>query len=251
MKKVYLIFCFSALSFLMSECLWAQTKTDTGVLLRQLEGLSLNRDTVTQSNIAYKKVIDSLKQKEVKELPLLLKESRSIDKPWQYRCAIMQIFSTNQSEGVVNGLLGNLKDTNPTVRACAARELGVHKDSAVIDSLIVSLKDKTAIVRANSAYALGHIGNQRAVGYLVKIFKDTDREASVNAVWAVGEIRDKSGVDPLISLTNSSDEVLQVNTVVALGKIGGEKAKDRLKEMRKTSNKLMSELIDSTLQKIK
>jgi len=86
---------------------------------------------------------------------------------WQAANALARIHDGIQT--AVPGLLPLLDDTNPLVRAQAARALGVAKATQAIDALIKLLADADARVVASAITALGAINDARAVPSLVAL----------------------------------------------------------------------------------
>ncbi|MFL6274002.1 MAG: peptidylprolyl isomerase [Blastocatellia bacterium] len=125
----------------------------------------------------------------------------------------------------VTHLLPLLDDTNPLVRANAARALGVAKATQATDGLIKRLADTDARVTASAINALGAIGDAKAVDPLV---------ASGNSQLADYRAfdRDKSGVPPPQNL------LLLIAT--ALGNIKDPRALPFLKALRLADGRLGS-----------
>ncbi|MEN3335848.1 MAG: hypothetical protein V7641_5213 [Blastocatellia bacterium] len=84
---------------------------------------------------------------------------------WQAANALARMREGIQT--AVPGLLPLFDDTNPLVRAHAARALGVAKATQAVDGLIKLLADADARVTASAINALGNIGEARAVPSLV------------------------------------------------------------------------------------
>src|ERR1051325_960042 len=84
---------------------------------------------------------------------------------WQAANALARI--RDGIGAAVPKLLALLDDTNPLVRAHAARALGVAKATQAVDPLIKLLSDKDERVTASAINALGAIADARAVDALV------------------------------------------------------------------------------------
>ncbi|HKQ06240.1 MAG TPA: peptidylprolyl isomerase [Blastocatellia bacterium] len=140
---------------------------------------------------------------------------------WQAANALARIRDGIQP--AVTHLLPLLDDTNPLVRANAARALGVAKAAPATDGLIKRLADTDARVVAAAINALGAIADAKAVDPLV---------ASGNAQLADYRAfdRDKSGVPPQQNL------LLLIAT--ALGNIKDPRALPFLKALRQADGKL-------------
>ena len=86
---------------------------------------------------------------------------------WQAANALARMRDGIQT--AVPGLLPLLDDTNPLVRAHAARALGVAKATQAVDGLIKRLADADARVAASAINALGTINDAKAVDPLVAL----------------------------------------------------------------------------------
>ncbi len=75
------------------------------------------------------------------------------------------------------------KDTDPLVRAVAARCLGRFKYQLAVPTLIRSLEDQSPVVRQDAAVALGQIADKSAVPALLKSL-DNDTSADVRRIIA-------------------------------------------------------------------
>jgi cyclophilin family peptidyl-prolyl cis-trans isomerase len=120
-------------------------------------------------------------------------------------------------------LLPLLDDSNPLVRANAARALGVAKATQAVDGLIKRLGDADARVAASAINALGAVGVAKAVEPLV---------AFGNAQLADYRAfdRDKSGVPP--------QQNLLLLIAAALGNLKDPRALPLLKALRLTDGRL-------------
>ncbi len=68
--------------------------------------------------------------------------------------------------------LRTLKDKNPALRSCAARELGRTGSQTVLDPLLRALEDEDCWVRQHVVEALGRIKDPRAIPYLESLLTD-------------------------------------------------------------------------------
>lgn len=116
--------------------------------------------------------------------------------------------------------LDNLRDSEPTVRAAAARALGRHGEPVHVPLLIETLKDKDQRVRLESARALQRVHNPVAVGPLLTAIVEPDprrpdsggeedADVRAEAAHALGQYRTEPVVQGLIAAL--SDRSLAVN----------------------------------------
>jgi cyclophilin family peptidyl-prolyl cis-trans isomerase len=142
---------------------------------------------------------------------------------WQAANALARIRDGIQAAGP--GLLPLLDDTNPLVRAHAARALGVAKTTQAVEALNKLLADADARVTASAIQALGAIGDARAVAPLVAL-----GNSQLSAYRAFD--RNKSGIPPQQNL------LLLIAT--ALGSLKDPRALDFLQSFRFANGKLGS-----------
>ena len=143
------------------------------------------------------------------------------DVRWQAANALARIRDGIQP--AVAALVPLLEDTNPLVRAHAARALGVAKATQAVDGLIKLLGDADARVTASAINALGAIGEARAVPALVTL-----GNGQLSAYRAFD--RNKSGVPPQQNL------LLLIAT--ALGNLKDPRAVELLQAIRFADGKL-------------
>jgi cyclophilin family peptidyl-prolyl cis-trans isomerase len=140
---------------------------------------------------------------------------------WQAANALARIRDGIQS--AVPGLVPLLDDTNPLVRANAARALGVAKATQAVDALIKLLADADARVTASAINALGSIADARAVPSLVALGN------SQLAAYRAFD-RNKSGVP--------SQQNLLLLVATALGNLKDPRAFEFLQAFRFADGKL-------------
>jgi cyclophilin family peptidyl-prolyl cis-trans isomerase len=140
---------------------------------------------------------------------------------WQAANALARMRDGIQT--AVPGLVPLLDDTNPLVRAHAARALGVAKATQALDGLIKRLADTDARVTASAINALGAINDAKAVDSLVAL-----GNAQLADYRAFD--RNKSGVPP------QQNHLLLIAT--ALGNIKDARALALLKALRFADGRL-------------
>ena len=125
---------------------------------------------------------------------------------------------------VRNNVAAKLADTNPTIRAAAARALGVLGDADTAPVLLTALSDPDRGVRVSSTLALGRL-KAMAVGPVFRSIltrRDLDASERQAAIMSVGHLRLTEVVDDLITIATSTSEKENTRSVsiAALGEIG-------------------------------
>lgn len=96
----------------------------------------------------------------------------------------------------------------------------VKVGGAAVEPLLLALEDSNPNVRAGAARALGKIGDPRALDALIACLReDTSAEVRKSAVWALhmGDVR---SVMPLIEALHDRDEWVRFGATIVLAKIG-------------------------------
>ncbi|HOI42209.1 MAG TPA: HEAT repeat domain-containing protein, partial [Elusimicrobiales bacterium] len=132
-----------------------------------------------------------------------------------YRCSVIDILGSATDEGVRKDLAASAAASDPGVRACAARQLGLRDNEHAVPLLVANIE----------AY-LGGSGNKGA-------YEDNFRArlAALDAVWALGEITSPKVIGELERLFRSSDEVFKMNIAFGAGKQEPEKASSFLRSI--------------------
>ncbi len=126
-------------------------------------------------------------------------------------------------------LIEALEDSNPNVRAGAARALGKIGDMRALTPLIECLDhDNDIEVRKSVVWAL-HMGGTRAVPSLIDALQDLDEWVRFGAVIVLAKIG-RDAVGPLIGALRSSATMVRANAAETLGRIGDGSAADALAE---------------------
>ena len=112
-----------------------------------------------------------------------------------------------------------LRDSDPDVRARAARALGQHRVHTAAPVLRNALGDEDAGVRMRAAWALGRIRDDAAVDSLLNLLRDPVQEVRERAAWALGTLRDPAAVDGLVAALEDADAAAQHRIAWALGRI--------------------------------
>lgn len=114
-----------------------------------------------------------------------------------------------------------LADTDPQVRAQAARALGLRRMSAAVAPLCAALADAEAPVRLQAATALGRLGDGQATGALFAALADGDVYVRHCAMQALRRINDWQLAPQYLA---SEDEALRKATLVTLSTVYDEGA---------------------------
>ncbi len=115
-----------------------------------------------------------------------------------------------------------LLDSDPDVRAIAAKAFIVLKSKSAVDVLIRSLdEDPYEAARANAAWALGIIGDMAALGSLRKATKDDDTFVRLRAVSALFKLKSKQAIPELIARLDDKSPMVRERAHQALREITG------------------------------
>jgi HEAT repeat protein len=118
-------------------------------------------------------------------------------------------------------LLGALNDKEPSVRAGAARTLGVLRSTEAVSALLPLLKgDADPVVRRSAASSLGFIRDESAVGGLVEALKDTDLQTRLAACQALVILRSPSSTPALLETLKDPTPAMRIRALTALKEIG-------------------------------
>ena len=112
-----------------------------------------------------------------------------------------------------------LSDSDPNVRARAARALGQHRVHAAATVLRSALGDEDADVRKRAASALGRIRDHAALDGLLNLLRDPVQEVRERAAWALGTLRNPAAVEGLVAALEGTDPAGQERIAWALGRI--------------------------------
>ena len=119
-----------------------------------------------------------------------------------------------------------LTDLDASIRAKAARDVGILKDHDSVSQLIVALVDSNTDVRTNAVDALGNIGSRQAVEPLIAALKD--ESIVIHAVYALGQIGDSSAMPALRSFLITDDNKYRFRLAYSLALCGDSPAIDDL-----------------------
>jgi HEAT repeat protein len=149
----------------------------------------------------------------------------------------------------VEGLIGALKDRDPSVRECAALALASIHDPRAVPPLIPLLQDKDAQVRLAGTRSLGDFTadprvleplisalrdqktrgmaaewlaksqNPLLVPRMIELLKDRDASVREQAAWVLGAKGDRAAIGPLTAALRDKDVRVRAAAAAALDKI--------------------------------
>ena len=105
----------------------------------------------------------------------------------------------------LQNLIEQLQDTNPRIRANAARNLGDTGDIQVIEALTIALQDEHVIVARTAALSLGKIGGCEVVAPLAALLGYDNVWLRKAAVQALGLARCGDAAPLLVNVLADSD----------------------------------------------
>ncbi len=122
-------------------------------------------------------------------------------------------------KGAADAIVPLLKDSDPEIRAQAAKQLGDFRYEKATRALIPLLKDENARARFFAAEALGRIEAESAVEPIIAMLEANDdedaylRHAGSMALARIGK------VEPILALSDHSSRALRIAAVVTLRKL--------------------------------
>lgn len=109
-----------------------------------------------------------------------------------------------------------LSDSDPVVRAVAAKALGLIKDNSAVSYLKGTAYDSDTEVRRASVLALGEIGSPSAASVLEDKLQDTEWRVRRKAATSLGKIGNESAALPLLKATQDEDSYVSRSARKAL-----------------------------------
>ncbi|MBN2541855.1 HEAT repeat domain-containing protein [bacterium] len=114
-------------------------------------------------------------------------------------------------------LLMMLRDSDPDIRAAAARGLGGIQDSISVDPLIEKLSDPDPRVRRYSAVSLGKLRDKKAVDELIMAMSDSNFSVRYAASYALARIGGNDLKDKLVEKLNETEGIFKYHIIETLG----------------------------------
>lgn len=171
-----------------------------------------------------------VKKNPQKWLPLLRKSIRADHREVRIQTAVILGLLKDKSHETFLSLKDCLLlDSDPDVRAIAAKAFVVLKTKEAVEVLIRSMnEDPYEAARANAAWALGSIGAPDAVEHLRKATKDDDTFVRLRSVSALLKIKSRAAIPELIDRLDDKSPMVRERAHEALRTITGtDKGKDR------------------------
>jgi len=140
----------------------------------------------------------------------------------------------------IQGVLSLLNDTDETVRAEAALQLGAggagSRDAARL--LLNALRDRNKFVRMNAAVSLGKLKVMEAREHLKRMVKDADPEGKIGGAAGLFYLGERPyELEDLMKELDSRNADNRIYALKVLGKTGGEKAALKITEKLKDPEK--------------
>jgi hypothetical protein len=136
------------------------------------------------------------------------------------KCGAALGFHQNTADSIDRNIR-DLKDSDSSVRAQAARELGDAGDSRSVASLIEALKDEVPYVRCAAANALASIGDAKAVSLLIELLRSDEWDVRLSAAEALAEVGDSRAIEPLTGSLKDETDVVRRAAAEAIARIKG------------------------------
>ncbi|MFL5245943.1 MAG: HEAT repeat domain-containing protein [Gemmataceae bacterium] len=156
--------------------------------------------------------------------------------------ALVEIDAQKHGAAVVMAIVGDLKNTDTTVRQQAARVLSYAGPQAkpAASALQKALTDKDYKVRGSAAWALGNIGSagEAAIPDLITALNDSEGQVQMWAMRSLGTFGSaaKKAVPKIIEGLSHPEAIYRQFAAEALGDIGPE-AKEAISALEKLAKK--------------
>jgi len=139
-------------------------------------------------------------------------------------------------------LLSALHDPDPSLRAEAARSLGVLADRRAVPELLAALQtDVDLETRVAAAHALGHLGDHRSVDGLLARLADQNEDPRIRgtAAEALTGVQERRAVPLLISALDDPSVEVRFWAAFALGQFGDLAALSALERLARTDDAVL------------
>ena len=135
-----------------------------------------------------------------------------------------------QQKEYAEHLLTLLQDSDPEIRAQAAKWLGDIKYKSSADKLIPLLKDNNSRARFFAAEALGRIEYEPAISPLIEMLRsNNDQDVYLRHAGSLALAR-IAKAEPILSLTNDPSRAVRIAAVVALRRMNEPRIAEFLKD---------------------
>jgi len=138
-------------------------------------------------------------------------------------------------------------DSDPRVRARAARACRQIGDARSTDPLAGLLSDPSAAVRVEAAEALGRIGNRQALQALLQLYDDEDERVRRIAVRGFGQFRNDRPVEYLAEALTDESAPVRRTAVFSLIELLSNVPTEQSHQIRETVVEQLSESEDDSV----
>lgn len=190
------------------------------------------RDTTNEQQIISD--IDKILATDFDSLESLSLQLESPTTEQNLRLSICWFLGRYENQTAVSTLIKVLRDSDPMVRAEAAKSLGTLGSRQAVMPLLRTLEqDEDSEVRKSAIYALGIIGDLKAFDAIVQKLNDPNEQVDVRGMAAesLSDFRDEFAVPPLIQALSDESPEIRYWAVYALGQLQDKKAIPFLQEI--------------------
>ncbi len=164
---------------------------------------------------------------------------------WTIRTAAVQVQGKRGMS--LEPLLNALHDENASVRAAAARALGIREKDTPIEPLVEALKDQEWRVRTAAATALGRLKNRAPVEPLLPVLHDENASVRAAAVWALGTLGERAPMESLVIALQDKAWAVREAAAMALQEQGERAPVGHLLAARWDEDSSVREAVDNAL----
>ena len=164
---------------------------------------------------------------------------------WTIRTAAVQVQGKRGMS--LEPLLNALHDENASVRAAAARALGIREKDTPIEPLVEALKDQEWRVRTAAATALGRLKNRAPVEPLLPVLHDENASVRAAAVWALGTLGERAPMKSLVIALQDKAWAVREAAAMALQEQGERAPVGHLLAARWDEDSSVREAVDNAL----
>ncbi|GMV92665.1 MAG: hypothetical protein AMXMBFR82_24430 [Candidatus Hydrogenedentota bacterium] len=118
---------------------------------------------------------------------------------WLRKVAVQQLGELPHSTGIVQSLIGMLKDEDARVQAAAAEALAKQGDPQAVKHLVAALKEESE-VRDAAAEALTHFKHEDVMPLLTLAARDEDMTVRLGAILGLGKQNTAEAAEILVGL---------------------------------------------------
>jgi len=165
---------------------------------------------------------------------------------WAIRAAAVQVVGKQGT--AIEPLLHALHDEHVSVRATAARALGIQGERVPVEPLINALHDPEWRVRTASAQALGRLKNKTPIEPLLPVLHDENEAVRAAVVWALGAMGKRVPVEHLVTALQDKAWSVREAAAMALQEQGEMAPMGSLLAARWDEDRSVREAVDVALE---